>query len=165
MCTRIRAIPEFDQVPCSLYTLGPVASDFGSAIPSQDPTPPPYEPVTFDSEESETIIDNRGMFRRPFSGKGRIRRLEFGISCILYFVAYLIVDHLAESSKSNMALVALMIWLPSYWFLIAQGVKRCHDLGHSGWWQIIPFYYIAMLFFDGDIYTNEYGNDPKGRDE
>lgn len=43
-------------------------------------------------------------------------------------------------------------------------VKRCHDRGNSGWYQLIPFYVLVMLFGDGDDYDNGYGPDPKGRD-
>ena len=49
-----------------------------------------------------------------------------------------------------------------FYFLIAQGAKRCHDRGNTGWYQLIPFYGLWMLFGDGDIGTNNYGANPKG---
>ncbi len=45
-----------------------------------------------------------------------------------------------------------------FWLLLAQGSKRCHDMGISGWWQIIPFYFVTMLFLGGDKKANEYGD-------
>jgi uncharacterized membrane protein YhaH (DUF805 family) len=47
------------------------------------------------------------------------------------------------------------------WFLWAQGAKRCHDIGNSGWYQIIPFYVFWMLFANGQKETNQYGINPK----
>lgn len=51
--------------------------------------------------------------------------------------------------------------VPYFWFIWAQGAKRCHDRGNSGWFQIIPFYGLWMLFAEGETGTNEYGNSPK----
>jgi uncharacterized membrane protein YhaH (DUF805 family) len=56
----------------------------------------------------------------------------------------------------------VILWIPLAWFMLAQGAKRCHDRGNSGWWQIIPFYGLWMLFADGEIGDNEYGENPKG---
>jgi len=45
---------------------------------------------------------------------------------------------------------------------VAQAAKRCHDRNNSGWWKLIPFYGFWMLFADGDIGDNDYGENPKG---
>ena len=66
------------------------------------------------------------------------------------------------SMTSDHALFGL-VYIPLLWFLYAQGAKRCHDLGNSGWWQIIPFYIFWLLFQDGQTGVNKYGNNPKGR--
>ena len=57
----------------------------------------------------------------------------------------------------------LLSLIPLYWFILAQGAKRCHDLGNSGLYQLIPFYGFLMVLEDGDEGENEYGFDPKGR--
>lgn len=57
----------------------------------------------------------------------------------------------------------LLSLIPLNWFILAQGAKRCHDLGNSGLYQLIPFYGILMMLEDGDEGENEYGFDPKGR--
>lgn len=100
------------------------------------------------------------MFQSPFSFEGRIRRTEYGISVILYAVAAAIINAIAISSEM---LILFVAYIPLLWFNIAQGAKRCHDRGNSGWWQLIPFYALWMLFADGEPETNEYGDDPKGR--
>ena len=100
------------------------------------------------------------MFKNPFSFNGRIRRTEYGISFIIYFVLYFFVEIVADGRTGVKSFFLLMI--PALWFLWAQGAKRCHDLGNSGWWQIIPFYGFWLLFQKGMFGQNEYDEDPKG---
>ena len=105
------------------------------------------------------------MFKNPFSFNGRIRRTEYGISYIIYVVAYIAATALIEGVEGVGAALGLLIIIPLIWFLIAQSTKRCHDVGRSGWWQLIPFYVFALLFSDGDPGRNEYGSNPKGPEE
>src|SRR5690554_2333466 len=101
------------------------------------------------------------MFKNPFSFEGRIRRTEYGISNIIYFACVAIMNFIIAVSKGDAAIL-LIAYIPLLWFLIAQGTKRCHDLGNSGWWQLIPFYSLWLLFQDGEYGKNEYGLNPKG---
>jgi len=101
------------------------------------------------------------MFNSPFSFDGRIRRTEYGISFIAYTIALTIVGMIVGSGNNGLAIVGLS-YIPLVWFLWAQGAKRCHDLNKSGWWQIIPFYVFWLLFDEGDLFPNQYGNNPKG---
>lgn len=55
----------------------------------------------------------------------------------------------------------LVIAIPALWFLLAQGAKRSHDLGNSGWYQLIPFYVLWLLFQDSTYGDNEYGKNLK----
>ena len=101
------------------------------------------------------------MFKDPFSFKGRICRSEFGISYIIFmFVYYLLLMLMAFSGDLGGVLFFLFI-VPAVWFMWAQAAKRCHDLGNSGWYQLIPFYGFWLLFADGQRHENEYGEDPK----
>jgi len=106
------------------------------------------------------------MFKNPFSFEGRIRRLEYGLSYIIYTLAIFTIAMVSlamgDPSGAAVNLLMLILWVPLVWFMLAQGAKRCHDRGNSGWWQIIPFYGIWMLFVDGEIGDNEYGDNPKG---
>ena len=97
-----------------------------------------------------------GMFSSAFSFNGRIRRTEYIISFIVYFIGYAII--MATSKDSP---IFGMAFIPLIWFLWAQGAKRCHDRENSGWYQIIPFYALWMLFAEGNSAPNEYGNSPK----
>jgi len=99
------------------------------------------------------------MFKDPFSFKGRIRRTEFGISVIIYGFCSTLFGFFIGESNADSTLLFLLI--PLLWFLWAQGAKRCHDLGNSGWWQLIPFYGLWLLFQDGEPGRNQYGENPK----
>ena len=121
------------------------------------------QPVVRETEVDTETIDNRGMFKKPFSFSGRIRRLEYGISFIVYFIWYLFVDVAGKSSNlsQGVAIIILISIIPILWFLWAQNCKRCHDRGNSGWYQLIPFYFFVLLFGDGEPGENEYGTNPK----
>lgn len=100
------------------------------------------------------------MFKNPFSFNGRIRRTEFGISYLIYLVCSLILNFYVANNAPD--IVYVVTWLPLLWFLLAQSTKRCHDRGNSGWFQLIPFYVLFMLFGNSDYGPNEYGKNPKG---
>lgn len=109
------------------------------------------------------------MFKAPFSFSGRIRRLEYRLSYIIFyaylFIVVIVTQLIRGQDQSDIALtqlVLLCLCIPAYWFLLAQGAKRCHDRGNSGWYQIIPFYVFLMVFADGFPGPNEYGYNPKG---
>ena len=113
----------------------------------------------------ETILEKQSLFAHPFSFKGRIRRLEFGLSYILYILLAVCIGALSDEAP-----VLGLFAIPLIWFWLAQLCKRFHDRNQSGAriiTLIIPFYNIyvsLMLFFaDGDEYENDYGLDPKGR--
>ncbi len=105
---------------------------------------------------SINIVEPRKMFTTPFSFEGRVRRFEYGISAIIYYIIYFIVlENISEIPARG------LVMIPFIWFILAQGAKRCHDRGNSGWYQIIPFYIFWMLFAEGDKGVNDYGNSSK----
>lgn len=111
----------------------------------------------------ETRQEKFGMFQTPFSFDGRIRRMEFGLSLIIYYAYAFLLGIVLGVTGIDSNSVIYMLLIPGYWFILAQGAKRCHDRGNSGWFQIVPFYGLWMLFADGDEFENDYGVDPKGR--
>lgn len=100
------------------------------------------------------------MFENAFSFEGRIRRTEYGISGIIYGFFVVVINLIISGSDGDLAILGIA-YIPMLWFFWAQGAKRCHDVGNSGWWQLIPFYGFWLLFQDGDYGQNKYGNNPK----
>jgi|SRR6185312_4060979 len=101
------------------------------------------------------------MFKNPFSFNGRIRRLEYGLSYLIYIIVAMVASFTMDEFKIDSVFI-ILIFIPLVWLLLAQGSKRCHDMGNSGWYQLIPFYGFWMLFADGYPGSNEYGPNPKG---
>lgn len=102
------------------------------------------------------------MFKNPFSFSGRIRRTEFGLSIILYYIVYFLFLLLSEELGEFGGVFIILVYFGLMWFMIAQSAKRCHDRGNSGWYQLIPFYVIWLIFANSDFGPNEYGDNPKG---
>ena len=103
------------------------------------------------------------MFKAPFSFKGRIGRTEFALSFLLMLFNQVFIKLLAGlgnthiSSLSDLKVPFSLLYISILMLHLAQGAKRCHDLGKSGWCQIIPFYSFLMLFEKGDKEANRYG--------
>lgn len=99
------------------------------------------------------------MFSAPFSSIGRIRRLEYVLSFVVNFLFITALTYIL--GRTIMAIIGLGVGIASAWFLLAQGAKRCHDLDHSGWCQLIPFYILWMIFAEGTSGRNSFGDSPK----
>ena len=125
------------------------------------------------------------MFKSPFSFSGRIRRIEYFLSglivalivCVIILLSALL--WIIPASDSNLSLgigatvgslFGCFVWGAIIWFSLAQGVKRLHDLDKSGWLILLCFipvvgwiFALYMLFADGTVGPNRYGDDPKNR--
>lgn len=122
------------------------------------------------------------MFKAPFSFNGRIRRIEYFLSGIVggivFSIAYALgIATLFASAAAGSAggsifgiLIGLAAGVAAVWFSLAQGVKRLHDLNKTGWMILICLipivgwiFSLYMLFADGTVGPNQYGEDPKNR--
>lgn len=140
-----------------LFELSPPPLDTEDTLKATDTKD--FKPENQTATENSYTVKKQGMFSNPFSFDGRIRRTEYGISLIIYVVVAAFVNAIVESGEAPIIGLA---YIPTLWFLWAQGAKRCHDLGNNGWWQIIPFYGLWMIFQNGQPGINEYGRNPKG---
>ena len=116
------------------------------------------------TEHLREAIKQRNMFKNIFSTQGRIRRTEYGLSILICLLILMIVNWMVGSSASATASIALVFtFIPIIVFLVIQGIKRCHDLDRSGWYQLIPFFGLWLLFAEGTVGSNKFGDDPKLR--
>ena len=119
--------------------------------------------------EQDYKKENRNSFWYIFGYVGRISRssfnkaLAFYILCIIVLVGLKYISLQNPASDTSIA-IGYFLSIPRVfllWFFIAQGAKRCHDIGKSGWWILLPFYFIWLCFAKGDECENEYGEVPQ----
>ena len=88
--------------------------------------------------------------------------LVLGRTILIMLLAGLMVGS-GSKDLVGFTVLSYLLSIPFLWFFWAQGAKRCHDMGKSGWWQLIPFFPFVMIFKEGDSHSNEYGDNPKGK--
>jgi|SRR5690554_4702798 len=101
------------------------------------------------------------MFNNPLSIKGRIRRKEYVFSLLIFFVLFPAVVFIHASVEQKDTFISFIAFLP-FWFIVTQGSKRCHDIGLNGWFQVIPLFFIVLVFKEGQRGANFFGVNPKG---
>lgn len=105
----------------------------------------------------ETIVDNYANFN------GRARRKEYWFFMLFYYVLYFLFMGLTFIN-SYFAILNLILAFGLLVPSIAVTIRRMHDSGKSGWFMLVPFYNLYLVFKAGDIGSNQYGEDPKNPD-
>ena len=115
---------------------------------------------------------SKEFFLGILSFKGTCGRIEYLLSLVALPIIYTLADIVVELFLSNKTIdtveklldaeeakycvwLGLAMFLSSLYIAFSQGAKRCHDLGHSGWFQFIPFYVLWMLLKRGVAYEEE----------
>jgi uncharacterized membrane protein YhaH (DUF805 family) len=96
-----------------------------------------------------------------FDFEGRVTRQAFWMFTLWSIIIYIGLSIIAEPAAMLFSLATL---LPS----LGLGARRLHDIGMSGWWQLIWFIpilgwiaIIVLLAKQGIAGPNEYGADPR----
>lgn len=114
-------------------------------------------------ENFNSTKNDQFSLRDLFSFEGRIRRRHYWIISLLTGFVFGLFQTIQQHSDSiGITILFLIIYVFYAWIIFATGAKRCHDLGHNGWWQLIPFYSLWLAFQNGQSGDNEYGPNPKG---
>jgi uncharacterized membrane protein YhaH (DUF805 family) len=101
--------------------------------------------------------NSKGMFKRLFSTKGRIRRLEYNITWIVLWIIVGVSPAVGVIYVSvALAVIALIVWF-------FQFVKRMHDIDADTDSIFVPFNLMGFkaIFTEGTEGPNQYGSDPK----
>jgi uncharacterized membrane protein YhaH (DUF805 family) len=80
--------------------------------------------------------------RRFTDFKGRSNRKQY-LSFLLFYILVDLFINLANpngTTINNVIMGALIVPL------IAVEIRRSHDVGKSGWWILVPFYSVYLMF-------------------
>ena len=80
--------------------------------------------------------------RRFVDFKGRSDRKQY-LSFLLF---YILVDLFTSLANPNGTTINAVIMGALIVPLIAVEIRRSHDVGKSGWWILVPFYSIYLMF-------------------
>ena len=111
--------------------------------------------MTF-SESIQTCLAKYGTFT------GRARRSEYWWFNLFTLLLSLGLLGLGQAASSLNIIVSLVLLVPS----IAVGSRRLHDIGRSGWWQLLELTIIGGFFLmywyakEGQNESNTYGPHP-----
>lgn len=137
-----------------------------AAFISEEVKQPEYSPTCAEvqTENEKQELDNTKMFTNVFLFKGRARRSEFFVAYAVYFLVMMLSSAILELGGDSVILsfICIVLIIGGLWLFLSEGTRRCHDLGHSGFWMLIPYYILWMLFQNSKVGPNEYGNNPKG---
>lgn len=135
----------------------PIKAKSSKPVQASEPAP---KPVHMQPAPDYEPIVNRPMFRHFFSATGRITRSEFAWTYVLFFVYYAAMALISIQLPRRYEIIPAYFLLLYVIIIVLAGIKRCHDMNHSGWWQAIPFYFLWMFFKRGNDEPNRYGLSP-----
>lgn len=110
------------------------------------------------------------LFVRPFSFRGRIRRTEYNLTVLILLICsaglslmcYWQYQRYEMQSFSFVVayVTSALLLVPLVWFGLAQGVKRLHDVGLSGWLVLAGIFSLALMIVPSQGVTNRWGSCP-----
>ena len=119
------------------------------------------------ADMTEETVEDQAHVGKDF--RGRIGQVDFLFRFVVYVVALIPIKAIIQIPNAMFASVIgfLLLLAATYWMLTFS-VKRAHDFGmsgSSGWLTLIPlvnlFWFVVLMFRDGDQVTNRYGPPPK----
>jgi uncharacterized membrane protein YhaH (DUF805 family) len=107
-------------------------------------------------------------WKNYFNFGGRARRKEYWgwlfFRCVFSVGVIVLVAIFSGGDEGMVKGISWFIAAAAFIPDIAVSIRRIHDTGNSGWWLLIPVLGFLLLFTDGTVGENQYGQDPKGRE-
>ena len=106
------------------------------------------------------------VFKQYADFNGRARRKEFWMFILFnMIIIYGLMAIMAATGWMFISIILFVYYIAMIIPMIAVNCRRMHDVGKSGWYQLIPIYSFILAVTNGAKGANEYGPDPKGNDE
>jgi uncharacterized membrane protein YhaH (DUF805 family) len=80
--------------------------------------------------------------RRFVDFNGRSNKLQYNSFLLFYILVNLLISLLNPNAILINDLIMGALTVP----LIAVEIRRSHDVGKSGWWILVPFYSLYLMF-------------------
>lgn len=117
----------------------PVAEDPVTETITEESSPEPTKEI--EEPEEKEPAEKECSSSSWLSPKGKTGRGNYLLG-IIAFIGLIALSFFSYFLTPVIVILAI-------WILFSVGAKRCHDLCKSGWFQIIPFYFLVMLFAKG----------------
>jgi uncharacterized membrane protein YhaH (DUF805 family) len=92
-------------------------------------------------------------FWTTWSYKGRASRSEFWFAFLAYCICGGVLGAIADE-------MGALFNIAAFWPFICVSARRLHDVGKSGWWQIVPIANLIFWVQPSDAADNPYGPVP-----
>jgi len=94
-----------------------------------------------------------------FNFNGRANRKEYWIFAGVHVVVLIFLSMFAEMLEIPMLAnaYAIVMAIPT----LAVGVRRVHDVNHSGWFVLVPLYNLYLYLSPGNEQANRWGPVPE----
>ncbi len=93
------------------------------------------------------------------STDGRLTRRGF----LVHFVFCLVLVAVFVRISSPHVGLSFGLLAIGFWIFLSGVIRRTHDVGLSGWFILVPFYNVWLLFAPGQSADNKYGRNPRVR--
>lgn len=190
ICANTRMTPDFNQRSCDVYQrtgidLGkpqgptvtpsrPVAPSRPTTNPVPSPQPVPAPTPNYGGSTSyggHSVSTQMSFFDSLFSFSGRSRRSRYWLTSFfcsgIVFVCIFLGAILTGGEEGGITFGYILGVIPSFAISIANNTKRLHDLGRTGWMQLLMFVPLVniglgiyLAFFEGQRFDNQYGSSP-----